>query len=417
MHRAAALRARTPSIRHIVEQRAIVPHFQPIASARQKTIIGLEALARSQSGSDLLTGAELFEQAEIQGLTDELGLLCREEAVRAFAALKDRPCELVLFLNLDVPAHRSPTAIADDLSAFVTAQGLTPATIAVEILETRFSDMSRLRTLTDLLRERGFLIVLDDVGAGHSNLDRISWLRPDVLKIDRALITGLNVDSHKRSALKSLLDLSGQIGALVVVEGVETEAEAIVALELGADLLQGYFIGHPEAHDTVRDPSFARTFARVSALAQTFRGHMVEKINDRRLRHRRFNVVVNQILCDLTGADVLQFDAILRETIARHPHVECAYVLDRSGVQVTDTICNPRITRRDNGILFRPAPRGADHSLKEYYYVLLDVELHKYTTEPYVSLASGNVSQTISTYFRDARDNNIYVLCVDVHDE
>jgi hypothetical protein len=64
--------------------------------------------------------------------------------------------------------------------------------------------------------------------------------------------------------------------------------------------------------------------------------------------------------------------------------------------------------------LLHPAPKGADHSLKEYYYVLLDVELHKYTTEPYVSLASGSVCRTISTYFRDAHDDKMYLLCIDV---
>ena len=65
--------------------------------------------------------------------------------------------------------------------------------------------------------------------------------------------------------------------------------------------------------------------------------------------------------------------------------------------------------------MFRPAPRGTDHSLKEYYYVLVDVELQKYTTDPYVSLASGTLCRTISTRFLDARDGRTYLLCVDVH--
>jgi hypothetical protein len=63
--------------------------------------------------------------------------------------------------------------------------------------------------------------------------------------------------------------------------------------------------------------------------------------------------------------------------------------------------------------MFHPARRGADHSLKEYYYILLGVELQQYTTEPYVSLASGSISRTISTSFRDAR-NRLFVLCIDV---
>jgi hypothetical protein len=52
--------------------------------------------------------------------------------------------------------------------------------------------------------------------------------------------------------------------------------------------------------------------------------------------------------------------------------------------------------------------------VKEYYYVLLDVELNKYTTDPYVSLASGNLCRTISTCFRDAHNNKMYILCIDV---
>jgi hypothetical protein len=88
-------------------------------------------------------------------------------------------------------------------------------------------------------------------------------------------------------------------------------------------------------------------------------------------------------------------------------------VLNEDGIQATETIRNPRPPRREPGIMFHPARRGADHSLKEYYYILLGVELQQYTTEPYVSLASGSISRTISTSFRDAR-NRLFVLCIDV---
>ena len=85
-----------------------------------------------------------------------------------------------------------------------------------------------------------------------------------------------------------------------------------------------------------------------------------------------------------------------------------------SGQQITGTICNPMLPVSNKGAMFRPAPRGADHSLKEYYYVLLDVELHKYTTDPYISLATGNLCRTISTCFRESHQNKMYILCIDV---
>ena len=109
-----------------------------------------------------------------------------------------------------------------------------------------------MRSLVDLLRSRGFLIVLDDVGSGHSNLDRIPFIKPDLLKVDRTLIARIDTDYHKRGTLKSLVDLGRKIGALVVAEGVETEGEAMVALELGADLLQGLCLGRPNDADFMR---------------------------------------------------------------------------------------------------------------------------------------------------------------------
>jgi len=89
-------------------------------------------------------------------------------------------------------------------------------------------------------------------------------------------------------------------------------------------------------------------------------------------------------------------------------------VLDEAGIQITETVWNPDVQRRREGVIFHPSRKGTDHSLKEYYYILLDVELQKYTTDPYVSSASGNITRTISTYFKDASKTRLYILCIDV---
>ena len=143
---------------------------------------------------------------------------------------------------------------------------------------------------------------------------------------------------------------------------------------------------------------------------------MVAKINQRKLQHRRYAVILNTLLCELGKADVNEFDQILARLITDHRTVECLYVLDESGHQVTASICNFNATA-GHRLMFRPAVKGADHSLKEFYYVLLDVELQKYTTDPYVSLASGNLCRTISTCFRDSNNNKLYILCIDVTSE
>jgi EAL domain-containing protein (putative c-di-GMP-specific phosphodiesterase class I) len=397
-----------------VEARQITTHFQPIFSVRRKSVVGLEALSRGIGPrGDLIPPATLFKLAAAEGIAGAVEDLCRESAVRNFQRLGARPDELLLFLNLDLASMSKPSALSDQLDALIRARGLDPRNVGVEFLESRLDDVHRFGELATALRARGFLVVLDDVGAGHSNLDRIPLFRPDVIKIDRSLITGVDGDFYKQETFKSLVNLSRRIGALVVAEGIETEAEAVTALELGADLLQGFFLGRPGAAATFDNGGFERAARCVEPLAHAFKSHMIGQINARKLEYRRFNLILDRILGELTGAAGSNFDPILARLVG-DPKLDCLYVLDDAGTQVTETVCGPGLTERPGGAMFRPAPRGTDHSLKEYFYVLMDVELPKYTTDPYVSLASGQLCRTISTCFRDASSGRRFVLCIDV---
>ena len=403
-----------PTVARMLETQAITTDFQPIFSVRQKCVIGMEALARGISPDGRVVAPEkLFKMALAEGLSAELEGACRRTAIHSFAGLHARPDELLLFLNLDLATTTRHEALPAELSALVRGANLLPRNVAVEFLEARLEDVGRFGELAQELRRQGFLVVLDDVGAGHSNLDRIPLFRPHVIKVDRSLISGVRDDFYKQETLKSLVSLSRRIGALVVAEGIETEDEAISALELGADLLQGFFLSRPQPA-TAFDDGVRAAFG-IERLARNFKSHMVGEINERKRQQRRFNVIQNRLLCDLTNAQVSEFDGIIAQLIGDLPKVECVYVLDDDGTQVTETICSPAVTQRPGAALFRPARRGTDHSLKEYYYVLMDVELQKYTTDPYVSLASGNLCRTISTSFRDAASNRLYVLCVDVN--
>ena len=403
-------------IRWLVEAKAVTSHFQPIFSVRQRSVVGVEALARGlgTSAGALIPPASLFKMAEAERLGAEVEDLCRRSAITRFAELPGRTQDMVLFLNLDLAAMPGGDELPADLEALVRAAGLEPRRVAVEFLEARLDDVASFGVLAQRLRQRGFLVVMDDVGAGHSNLDRIPLFRPDIIKIDRSLVTGVEADFYKQETFKSLVSLCRRIGALVVAEGIETEAEAVTALELGADLLQGYFLGRPREADAFDDRGLAKASKEVAALARAFKSHMVDEINERKLRHRRLTSILNRIVADLATAKTADFDAILARIVGESPNIECGYVLDEAGLQVTETVSSAAFARRSSGAMFHPAPRGSDHSLKEYFYVLVDVELQRYTTDPYVSLASGSLCRTLSARFRAAGSQRPYVLCVDV---
>lgn len=386
-------------------------YFQPICSVKTRSVFGMEALARG-IGPDgtLIPPAQLFAEAARRGASRPYEMACRENALATFSPYRTNSNAPLLFVNLNLAVSDGE----DDVSHLLRAaqrRSIAPQNIVVEVLESHFDNTQRLADLLGRFRQQGFLLALDDMGAGHSNLDRIPLIRPDVLKVDRDLIRHMDTDDFKQGVFKAMVCLSRRIGALVVAEGVETEPEALMALELGADLLQGYYVSHPQPPET---RLIDRTESVVRILAERFKQHMIAKASRRRCKYRQYNVLVETLLCDLTSSPSADFNVVLQQAVQRNNAIECAYLLDETGVQISETVFSPNESFERTRGMFRPAPFGADHSLKEYYYMLLDAELPKYTTEPYVSLATGSLCQTISTCFRDGFNNRQYVLCIDV---
>jgi len=100
------------------------------------------------------------------------------------------------------------------------------------------------------IKSYGFSVALDDVGTGHSNLERIARIKPDIIKIDRCLIHDLDQERYRYIVVRSLRNLAQSIGALVLAEGLETEGEALAALDLDINLHQGYYYAKPEEYLT-----------------------------------------------------------------------------------------------------------------------------------------------------------------------
>jgi EAL domain-containing protein (putative c-di-GMP-specific phosphodiesterase class I) len=95
------------------------------------------------------------------------------------------------------------------------------------------------------LRELGFKVAIDDIGAGYSGLTSFALLKPDMVKLDMALVRDLDKDPVKRRLASLVIQLCRDLGIEVVGEGIETRQERDTLLDLGCDLLQGYLFGRP----------------------------------------------------------------------------------------------------------------------------------------------------------------------------
>jgi diguanylate cyclase (GGDEF)-like protein len=221
----------------------LTSHFQPLYSLSHQKQVGFEALLRGeQSDGSLVAPGVLFAP---RPLSDEGALDRASHAVHLANAQRLIPGEAWIFLNI-LPATFVAQGYADQLAGIVRTAGLEPDKIVLEILESHGGSVDEMSRAAARYREHGFLIAVDDFGAGQSNLDRLFRIRPDFVKLDGELIRA-TIPGTQQSILPKLVSLLHQAGMLVVVEGVETTEELILAVESNVDFAQGYLLGRPAA--------------------------------------------------------------------------------------------------------------------------------------------------------------------------
>ena len=208
--------------------------FQPIVALHSGQIFAYEALVRCPT-SQFSGPPELFERAMAAGCVGRLGRMIREIAVPLSAG---RP----LFLNVHPQELNESWVVRPDDPVFAHDHD-----VYLEITESvplTHRDIC-FSVLREIRSRGGIQLVVDDLGAGYSNLKSIADLEPRVVKLDRGLIAGLDRNRRQRQLVASVVRLCTDLDALVVAEGIETEAECDAVLDTGAQLGQGYFFARP----------------------------------------------------------------------------------------------------------------------------------------------------------------------------
>jgi EAL domain-containing protein (putative c-di-GMP-specific phosphodiesterase class I) len=225
----------------LMTQRAVTPHFQPIVSMSDRTVIGYEVLARSRFFG-LKDPHSMFAAARLLNLESELSRIFREEGVRSGNVLPDAH---LLFVN----TH--PAEIEDlDLLIFSLGQlrELEPQRpMILEIHEAAVTCGSQMRTLRIALNDLRIGLAYDDFGAGQARLVELVDVPPDYLKFDMKLVQNLKSASlERRRMLESLVKMVHELGIKPLAEGIETDGDHEVCLQVGFALGQGFFYGYPE---------------------------------------------------------------------------------------------------------------------------------------------------------------------------
>ncbi|MEL7334625.1 MAG: EAL domain-containing protein [Planctomycetota bacterium] len=223
----------------LMNQRLVVPHFQPIVEIQNGVQIGHEILGRGKVFG-LESVNAMFEAAEQLNLEVELSRLLRWEGIRVGRDLPDRP---VLFVNTH-PKEMDTEGLVESMASVREMAGELP--MVLEIHEAAVTRPEVIGQLAPRLRDLNIELAYDDFGAGQARLQELVLAKPDYVKFDISLIRNIDLADEKRvNMLGTLVKMVRDLDIKALAEGIETSGEAEICKELDFDYAQGYFYGRP----------------------------------------------------------------------------------------------------------------------------------------------------------------------------
>jgi EAL domain-containing protein (putative c-di-GMP-specific phosphodiesterase class I) len=388
------------------EEFRLSSHFQPIFSLAHRRPVGYEGLIRTvDSRGRVVRPFELFAKAPHGDARIALDRQCRALHVRNFQKFGD--ARSWLFLNVDPQVALEGPRLGAFFSEMLEANDFPAHRVAVELIETPFEDEARLTSAVEYYRALGCLIVIDDFGAGYSNFDRIWGLRPDIVKIDREMTRRVTVEPLARRMFTGIISVLHEAGALVCVEGIETEGEALCAIDANADLIQGDYFA-PGSADLVPDNSRSETFERLIT------GHRADFADFQKRQHTRlvpYLAAIKNVVQDLSLGAKLE-PAV--QGLLRLPSAQRCYLIGGDGLQIGANVeAERKVHAQDQRFEVVQPSAGTDWQTKPYFRRAIETPGKVQITRPYLSVLGPKLCVTLSFAF-EASDGAQQVLCVDL---
>ena len=230
----------------IIEEGRIHPVFQPIVSLRDGQILGYEALSRIDGKTKIQDMEEFFQLGVHYGKTWEIEKLCRKKILQTYAQFPETQKTGKLFINVNPLVMQDEKFKQNYTKKQLEKRGIASEKIVIEVTERNTID--NLQEFQDTMKhyqQEGYEIAIDDVGSCYSGLNVIANTKPRYIKIDMALVRGIDKDPMRQALLKGLVEMANHTSFELIAEGIETEDELEMLMKLGIDYGQGYLLERP----------------------------------------------------------------------------------------------------------------------------------------------------------------------------
>lgn len=231
-----------PLIEYAIENKTIVPYFQPIVDSQNATINKYEALARIiDKEGNIVQPYEFIKIAESTGTIPEITKIMID---KTFAAISKHETDISINIS---EYDLQENYLEDYLTNKLKEHGIDPSRVVLEVLE-GISSHSIDNEVAQLkrLKSMGFMLALDDFGAENSNFERVHALDVDFIKIDGKFIKDIDNNTISFNVAKSISDFAHSIGAKVIAEYVHSQDVLECIQKLGIEFSQGYHFSEPK---------------------------------------------------------------------------------------------------------------------------------------------------------------------------
>lgn len=381
----------------------IQSYFQPIYSLMHQRMVGYEGLMRASKNGLFCSPLDLFKSCNNDEEVMHLDRLTRTLHLLNFNGAGELTRDKWIFLNVRAEVITSQKISAESFVQNLAHLGFSPHQIVIEILEDEITDVNVLAEFVESFKQAGFLVAIDDFGAGHSNFDRIWKISPNIVKLDRGMIQSAVKEKRARRIFSRLVNLIRETESLVLIEGVESEDEALLAMDTEADMVQGYYFAKPNVLSEACEKSQQQTFAKLN------KGLKVVKKQHQALYQQRiesFERVIGK------AANLVQMGMPFNDScqgILGQTGCCRVYMLNEDGYQVTQTLESGLSPRH-----YQPFEQGqgANWGRREYFTNAISALGKMYISESYLSLPDAKMNVTFSLAFYS--QGHKFVLCCDI---
>lgn len=277
--------------------------------------------------------------------------------------------------------------------------------MVIEILENAIPSEQHLDRTVRHYRELGCLVAVDDFGAGHSNFERIWRIQPDIVKLDRKTLADAVTRPIIRRSLPNLVGLLHEAGCIVLAEGIETGDEAMIALDAGVDLAQGYLFARPFP---INRPEKVN-LEDIRRIQETFKTKCIAESHQRQDKLSPYTKAFESASEQIRNGSAVEVAA---EALFNLEGTLRFYVINEHGNQISRNLYAAGSLHGDPRLWPLSEARGASWYHRSYFRRAITHPDEVQTTGPYLSLPDAQMCLTLSMAM--LVNDKLHVACLDI---